>query len=447
MRSLFQPKQNYKPQHSFLRRSRLEFLEPRWVLSAPTVTDVNICSTSWAPEFIDYLEAASLGTGGYSIPVGSADQLKTLPWININQIKITFSEDVDVQMGDLSLSGVNTTTYSFSSFSYDANTFTATWTLPAALAKDKLLLDLDGDGIDPVKDAFGNHLDGERTDSSDTYGSGNGTAGGDFQFRFNVLPGDAYVDGVVNVIDPLAASYQKGKTAGQAGYVAQYDVNGDAIITQGDCISMYPYVGNSLPAGDPAGMSNDAPSTANYADIMVRRNAADVVLNLWDAFDDAEDAADELTYTVVGNSNPSIFDAVSIDDLTGELTFDIKANTSGKSEIKVRATDSGGLIVETVFWLTVNDPPVITEFWGYDEGNDMWTFSGTVTDIDDDVEELVIVLGGVLEGYQLTAPVYENGVFYKSEFFYGLCSGFATAQTTDQHGAESNIAYYYCGIS
>ena len=94
----------------------MEVLEPRWVLSAPSVADVNVCSTEWATEFVDYLETSELGTDGYSIPVGSSAQLQTIPWVNVDQIKITFSENVDVQMGDLSLSGVNTTAYEFSSF-------------------------------------------------------------------------------------------------------------------------------------------------------------------------------------------------------------------------------------------------------------------------------------------------------------------------------------------
>ena len=440
-------KRNNNRLRPFYRRSRLEPLETRLVLSAPSVADVNVSSTDWAMDFIDYLEDESLGTDGYSIPVGSSDQLDALPWTNIDQIKITFSEDVDVQMGDLSLSGVNTTAYAFSDFSYDSGTYTATWTLPNAIEKDKLLLDLDADGIDPIEDASSNDLDGEWTTSSSTYNSGNGTAGGDFEFRFNVLPGDGYTSNGVNILDPMMANTQRGKDAGDAGYIAQYDVDGDATITQTDCDAMFSYLGDGLPVGDPAGMSNDAPSTANFADILVQRNAVDQVLDLWDAFDDAEDADTDLSYAVVANSNPAIFDSVDIDELTGELTFDYKANTSGESKITVRSTDTAGLITDTIFTVTVNDPPVISNFNGYDLGYDVWTFSGTVTDVDDDVEGMIVTLGGVLAEYNVTATVLANGTFSVTELFIGLTSGYATAQTEDDDGAESNIAYYYCSVS
>ena len=39
--------------------------------------------------------------------MGSGSQLLTLPWGNINQIKVVFSENVVVDQSDLLLSGVN----------------------------------------------------------------------------------------------------------------------------------------------------------------------------------------------------------------------------------------------------------------------------------------------------------------------------------------------------
>ena len=448
MYSFLRRKRNNNYRSSFFcRRSRLEPLESRLVLSAPSVADVNVCSTDWSVDFIDYLESESLGTDGYSIPVGSSAQLDSLPWINIDQIKITFSEDVDVQMGDMALSGVNTTCYEFSGFSYDSNTYTATWTLPQAITKDKLLIDLDGDGIDPVQDASSNALDGEWTTSSSTYNSGNSTAGGDFEFRFNVLPGDGYTTNNVNILDPMMANPQVNKDAGDAGYVAQYDVDGSGTIETGDLADMYSYLGDALPAGNPVGLSSDAPSTANFADIQVQRNATDEVLDLWDAFDDAEDDDDELSYAVVANSNSSLFDSVDIDELTGELTLDYKANTSGESTITIRATDESGLFTDTTFTATVNDPPVISDFFGYDEGDDVWTFSGTVTDVDDDVEGMIVTLGGIITDYNVTATVQSDGTFSVTELFIGLTSGWSTAQTEDDSGAESNLARYYCSVS
>ena len=110
---------------------RLETLETRAMLSHPAVTAVNVAGTNWNPSFVSYLQSSGLGAGGYAIPVGSSAQLQTLPWTNINQIRITFSEDVVVHAEDLSVSGVNTTAYAFSGFAYDSTSHTATWTLAA----------------------------------------------------------------------------------------------------------------------------------------------------------------------------------------------------------------------------------------------------------------------------------------------------------------------------
>ena len=51
---------------------------------------------------------------------------------------------------------------------YDPTTFTATWTLPQAIGPDKLLLQLNADGSDPIEDSAGNRLDGEWTNPTST---------------------------------------------------------------------------------------------------------------------------------------------------------------------------------------------------------------------------------------------------------------------------------------
>ena len=182
------------------------------MLSHPAVAAVNVAGTGWASSFVSYLESSGAGTDGYAIPVGSSSQLQTLPWTNINQIRITFSEDVAIEAADLSISGVNKTAYVFSAFSYDPNTFTATWTLDAPITKDKLLLDLDADGMDPVRSvSTGDVLDGAWTDCQSTYNSGNGQGGTDFQFRFNVLPGDVNASNRSAWSMPLSRTQKVGK--------------------------------------------------------------------------------------------------------------------------------------------------------------------------------------------------------------------------------------------
>ena len=57
-----------------------------------------------------------------------------LPWTNLDQVVVPFSEDVQVSTNSLTIAGVNTANYAVSSVAYDPNTFTATWTLASALS-------------------------------------------------------------------------------------------------------------------------------------------------------------------------------------------------------------------------------------------------------------------------------------------------------------------------
>lgn len=425
---------------------RMEALEGRNMLSLAAVAAVEIGSTQWSSAFVDYLESAGFGTEGYAIPVGSASQLQTLPWTNLDQIRIRFTEDVDVQASDLSVSGVNTTAYAFSNFAYDANGYTAVWTLAQALTKDKLLIDLDADGLDPIRSVAGGQiLDGEWTDCQSTYDSGDGYEGTDFQFRFNVLPGDADANNGVNLIDATLVRGQIGKNAGDTGYGIRYDLDGSGGIAWNDYYAARAELGDTLPSGDPAGLSNDAPTTAGICDVTVNQNAADYVIQLFDAFDDAEDDDDDLTYSVVGNTNPSLFDSWDI-DAYGGLTLDFAADAYDGADLTIRATDSQGLFVETTFSVYVNAAPVITDFIGTAGYDDYWTFGGRVSDPDDVVEGMTVILGGVLDGYGAIAVVQADGTFSVTWQFVGLQTGTATARTFDWHGAESNLAEYWITV-
>lgn len=234
-------------------------LEERYAATnAPQVVGVLLSSTSWSSGFTSYLQSTGLGSGGYQVPTGSAAQTDEQPWTNINQVKIRFDRDVVIDQYDLSLTGVNVSQYSFANFSYDAATYTATWTLSSAIAKDRMLIDLAGDGYDPVRDTAGNALDGEWTNNVSTT-SGNGIAGGDFQFAFNVLPGDVNRSGMVLGNDAVAVQNAQFLNTNSPGYSPLLDVNGSGIILGNDAVLVQNRQFNSLPAGQPAGTNNDQP--------------------------------------------------------------------------------------------------------------------------------------------------------------------------------------------
>ena len=417
-------------------RMRFEPLESRDMLTA--ISAVGVDSTAWDSSFRDEIDNGnSAGITGYEIPTGS-DQAKTVPWNNVDKIQIKFDTDVDVQAADLSVSGVNETAYEFDDFSYDATDKVATWTLAEAIAKDKIFLDLDADGIDPVKAVSGGAvLDGEWTDNSDTFPSGNGTAGGDFEFRINVLPGDYNGSATVTTFDRLVVASKVGKAVGDAGYDIRADINGDGDITTADDKDFITnHLSDALPSGDPEGVGNDAPTTTGLADVHVNAGAISSWLVLYDGtttqFDDAEDDSDGLTYSVVGNTNESLIDTTSftISESSGLMYIYYESGETGWADITVRATDTDGLFVDTTFKVHVNERPVIATFSVIEQPNGDWTISGTVTD-DEDVAGLVVSFSGVLSSYGLTATVDGNGNFSITETLNGLVSGDALANVTD----------------
>ncbi len=181
-----------------------------------------------------------------------------MPWSGINRIKVTFNESVTVNQSDLLLTGINVPSYNVAggTFSYDANTFTATWTLPLSIGADQLMLALNANGSNPIEDAAGNRLDGEWTNptsttqsSSSSYPSGSGTAGGNFTFRFNVLPGDANQDGLVNISDLTALASQWQQTS--QGFLSA-DLNHDGQVNISDLTMLASNWQATLPAGTPA---------------------------------------------------------------------------------------------------------------------------------------------------------------------------------------------------
>ena len=150
---------------------------------------------------------------------------------------------MNVQESSLTLSGVNVANYTFSGFSYNAATDVAKWTLSSPISSDRLSLDLHSTGPNAVTNAAGKPLDGDWTNGSSSYPSGNGVIGGDFNFGINVLPGDTNQDGIVNSQD-LALIASNWLTAGPAG-----DVNGDGIINAQDLALLSSNWLATLPAG------------------------------------------------------------------------------------------------------------------------------------------------------------------------------------------------------
>lgn len=210
-------------------------------ISPPRVVGVQVDGLSWRVD-------------GHSLPLGTADQTRPLPFTRVNQIAIVFNEPVD--FGDDQLTLTDAAGNAFELFGpltlpdSEAGTFTAVWQLENFLDIGRYELRLGDD----VLDGNGNSLDGEWTDNASVE-SGDGEAGGDFVYSFNVLPGDVNQDGLVSILDAIEVRNSQGIAAVDPAYniLLDIDARGSA-----DPVDMYAALARGydvlppLPAGSPS---------------------------------------------------------------------------------------------------------------------------------------------------------------------------------------------------
>jgi hypothetical protein len=230
----------------------------------PAVQQVYLSGSTWTPAFKQYLQGKGMGSAayGYAIPDGPG-QSDVLPWINLDQVSITFTADVEVDAGDLRVGGFNVANYALdgAAFKYDTATRTATWRLMAgqAFGNDRIVVNLDADSPGGVHaPGGGEFLDGEWANpvpdapEGDAWPSGDGGAGGDFQFRVSVLPGDTTRDGTVLADDYSAVKKKFFKnttdpTTGDTSYSPFHDVDGSGKILAFDFSEVKKRFFNRLP--------------------------------------------------------------------------------------------------------------------------------------------------------------------------------------------------------
>src|SRR5688500_12995134 len=213
----------------------------------PRVGAVFLNGSSWHPTFRAELEDEGQGSAQYGFETDGRNAESTegfrgsvVPWLNINQISIQFSEDVHVQQDDLVITGVNQSAYGTATFAYDPDSHVAIWTLATPIRNDIITLELDGTSEAGVTDLAGNPLQGNCSegggDGSGTGGEGEvGNPGRDYCEAVAILVGDVTRDGRVNALD-LAAVRRRLNTrasdtnTGNNRYSVFADVNADSVI-------------------------------------------------------------------------------------------------------------------------------------------------------------------------------------------------------------------------
>jgi hypothetical protein len=156
------------------------------------------------------------------------------------------------------------------------------------------------------------------------------------------------------------------------------------------------------------GAVNDAPTTSGITNIAVNEDTLVTISNMQGSFADAEDAASTLVYTITSNTNPSLFAAINLSS-NGALNMNYATDQNGSADITVRATDTGGLFVESTFTVTVNpvnDAPTVSvtaSDAGFEDTAQVYTHAELLAligaaDVDDADANLSAAISNVLNG-------------------------------------------------
>ena len=236
------------------------------------MTGVFLDGPGWSDSFNAGLAERREGSADFGYAVGGFHfQERVVPWLGASRVGVRFDRQVEVDADDLRVIGSDGSTRALNiapgAFAYDAATRSATWTLAEPPGADTVTLRLDGNGSGVrTPDPDGVALDGEwRHPVIDgTVGmwlpSGDGYAGGDFEYRMNLLPGDATRDGVVNSLD-VAEVRRRLNTAATTHpppdwppghYTPFADVTADGRINSLDLAAVKQRLNSRLPAGPPA---------------------------------------------------------------------------------------------------------------------------------------------------------------------------------------------------
>ncbi len=218
-------------------------------LTPPTdpvrVTGVYLMGSGWDSGYLARSPfTAAEGTPlGWQLPDGPAQLAdgSAASWTNIDTVSIRFDQPIAPPAADALRLVLATETGEAEILPAAAPVLlsgdtVARWTLPV-LGLGRYVLSVAAGGIADAAETTS--LDGEWTASTSTFaaGSGDGTAGGDFQFAFHVLPGDANANGVANASDLSGIrSRLLGPFSTPLGSDADYrlDVNGSNSLTSGD---------------------------------------------------------------------------------------------------------------------------------------------------------------------------------------------------------------------
>ena len=217
-------------------------------LPPPRVLGVYARGSNWSATFLKALQDQQLGADPAGYLLSAAAAAPMVSWVNVNQLAVRFDQPVVIDPSDASIQGQRGSyaVVGIAPLAGMANTYLLTLDRPLGgdgstrVNGDRLLLTIDGDAPDGVRAAgpgAGPHLDGDA----------NGTAGGDYLLRFNVLQADVNHSGGVNLADSVEMRRRLAGLRVSAASGLFCDLDGSGAVTATDAGLLRSRLGRLLP--------------------------------------------------------------------------------------------------------------------------------------------------------------------------------------------------------
>jgi len=214
------------------------------VTNAPVkVTGVYVRGSTWNSTYLGLSTFTTVGADklGWQLRDGASQVANsaTAPWNNVNRISVKFDQAIATPQKEalklVAVTASGSQTITPTAVTLVGSSTVAQFTV-GSLATGKYVLSIASTGITDA--AATTVLDGEWTTSTSTFatGSGDGTAGGMFNFSFNVVVGDVAANGTVNASDRSTVVGQLFRTITTSNF--RSNLNGDAAINNTDVSSV-----------------------------------------------------------------------------------------------------------------------------------------------------------------------------------------------------------------
>ena len=205
---------------------------------------------------------------------------------------------------------------------------------------------------------------------------------------------------------------------------------------------------------DYTGAGPGVPVSIGIPDVLVHQNAPDTMIDLFAVFQDGQDPDSALGFSVLNNSNTSLFDNVTISGGNPkQLVLDYAPDAEGFTDLTVRATDSNGNSIDAFFRVTVENfqPTISPQIFVVPENATDGMVIGMIAANDEDGDSTSFAVLGGNSGnvFAINRSTGEIRVADSAQLDFETTPGYAltVAVTDDSHPGFTSVATVSINVS